>query len=179
MRTSSSRLRRGIAVDVGVGRKNIGQRAECARHSRTAETCGETGWLQFACGRERRSGAEPRLRAEESRTDARCWLCVAREQFVVNPYTFPTMESVLAVTSGKYDTRKVEKEEKVAWVTLSAGNTSVTFNHWNGWIDYLDVDGKPMLEEGYAITPDFWRARPTTTTGQAHNASCMLGRILR
>lgn len=83
---------------------------------------------------------------------------VAREQFVVNPYTFPTMESVLAVTSGKYDTRKVEKEEKVAWVTLSAGNTSVTFNHWNGWIDSLDVDGKPMLEEGYAITPDFWRA---------------------
>ena len=83
---------------------------------------------------------------------------VAREQFVVNPYTFPTMESVLAVTSGKYDTRKVEKEEKVAWVTLSAGHTSVTFNHWNGWIDYLDVDGKPMLEEGYAITPDFWRA---------------------
>lgn len=83
---------------------------------------------------------------------------VAREQFVVNPYTFPTMESVLAATSGKYDTRKVEKEEKVAWVTLSAGNTSVTFNHWNGWIDYLDVDGKPMLEEGYAITPDFWRA---------------------
>ena len=83
---------------------------------------------------------------------------VAREQFVVNPYTVPTMESVLAVTSGKYDTRKVEKEEKVAWVTLSAGNTSVTFNHWNGWIDYLDVDGKPMLEEGYAITPDFWRA---------------------
>lgn len=83
---------------------------------------------------------------------------VAREQFVVNPYTFPTMESVLAVTSGKYDTRKVEKEEKVAWVTLSVGNTSVTFNHWNGWIDYLDVDGKPMLEEGYAITPDFWRA---------------------
>ncbi|EHG99606.1 glycoside hydrolase family 2 TIM barrel-domain containing protein [Paraprevotella clara] len=83
---------------------------------------------------------------------------VAREQFVVNPYTFPTMESVLAVTSGKYDTRKVEKEEKVAWVTLSAGNTSVTFNHWNGWIDYLGVDGKPMLEEGYAITPDFWRA---------------------
>lgn len=83
---------------------------------------------------------------------------VAREQFVVNPYTFPTMESVLAVTSGKYDTRKVEKEEKVAWVTLSAGNTSVTFNHWNGWIDDLDVDGKPMLEEGYAITPDFWRA---------------------
>lgn len=83
---------------------------------------------------------------------------VAREQFVVNPYTFPMMETVLAATCGKHDAGKVEKEEKVAWVTLSAGRTSVTFNHWNGWIDYLDVDGKPMLEDGYAITPDFWRA---------------------
>ena len=83
---------------------------------------------------------------------------VAREQFVVNPYEFPTMETVLAATSGKHDAGKVEKEEKSAWVTLTAGRTSVTFNHWNGWIDYLDVDGKPMLEEGYAITPDFWRA---------------------
>lgn len=83
---------------------------------------------------------------------------VAREQFVVNPYEFPTMETVLAATPGKHDAGKVEKEEKSAWVTLTAGRTSVTFNHWNGWIDYLDVDGKPMLEEGYAITPDFWRA---------------------
>ncbi len=32
------------------------------------------------------------------------------------------------------------------------------FNRWTGWIDYLDVDGKPMLEEGYSIKPDFWRA---------------------
>ena len=83
---------------------------------------------------------------------------VAREQFVVNPYEFPTMETVLAATPGKHDAGKVEKEEKSAWVTVTAGRTSVTFNHWNGWIDYLDVDGKPMLEEGYAITPDFWRA---------------------
>lgn len=83
---------------------------------------------------------------------------VAREQFVVKPYEFPTMETKLAAASGKSDAGVVEKEEKVAWVTLSAGRTSVTFNHWNGWIDYLDVDGKPMLEEGHAITPDFWRA---------------------
>ena len=57
---------------------------------------------------------------------------VAREQFVVNPYEFPTMETVLAATPGKHDAGKVEKEEKSAWVTLTAGRTSVTFNHWNG-----------------------------------------------
>ncbi len=79
---------------------------------------------------------------------------VAREQFVVTPYTFPTMENVMAAMDGN----KVQKDDHVAFVTLTAGETSVTFNRWNGWIDYLDVDGKPMLEEGYAIMPDFWRA---------------------
>lgn len=88
---------------------------------------------------------------------------VAREQFVLNPYTFPTVDAVTAATPDEKDNKgayvqKVSKDEMVACVTLSAGNTSVTFNRWTGWIDYLDVDGKPMLEEGYAIRPEFWRA---------------------
>lgn len=61
-------------------------------------------------------------------------------------------------TIREHTCRKVSKDEMVACVTLSAGKTSVTFNRWTGWIDYLDVDGKPMLEEGYAIRPEFWRA---------------------
>ena len=104
---------------------------------------------------------------------------VAREQFVVNPYEFPTMETVLAATPGKHDAGKVEKEEKSAWVTLTAGRTSVTFNHWNGWIDYLDVDGKPMLEEAMPLRPISGVRRPITTMGQVHNVSCMLGRTLK
>lgn len=88
---------------------------------------------------------------------------VAREQFVLNPYTFPTVDAVTAATPDEKDNKgayvqKVSKDEMVACVTLSAGKTSVTFNRWTGWIDYLDVDGKPMLEEGYAIRPEFWRA---------------------
>lgn len=66
---------------------------------------------------------------------------VAREQFVVNPYTFPTMESVLAVTSGKYDTRKVEKKKR--WhgshcrqetlLSLSTiGTVGLTTSTWTG-----------------------------------------------
>lgn len=88
---------------------------------------------------------------------------VAHEQFIVRPYAFPTVESVLAATPDSADKKgvyieKVSKDEMVACVTLAAGKTSVTFNRWTGWIDYLDVDGKPMLEEGYAIKPEFWRA---------------------
>lgn len=45
-----------------------------------------------------------------------------------------------------------------AYLKVTTGNTSVTFNKRTGWIDYLDIDGQPMLEEGYAIRPDFWRA---------------------
>ncbi len=83
---------------------------------------------------------------------------VAREQFVLNAYQFPTMESVMAACPDRKGVQKVAKEEQEACVTLTAGPTSVTFNRWTGWIDYLDVDGRPMLEEGYAVTPDFWRA---------------------
>ena len=95
--------------------------------------------------------AEPMLKAGYA---------VARQQFVVNPYTFPTVETVLAARPDRAagEGEKVTKEEMVACVTLTAGSTSVTFNRWTGWIDYLDVDGRPMLEEGYAIMPDFWRA---------------------
>ncbi|MCD8317333.1 MAG: DUF4981 domain-containing protein [Paraprevotella sp.] len=88
---------------------------------------------------------------------------VAHEQFVVKPYEFPTMESIMAANPDQKDksgknVQKVEKVDQVACLTLTAGRTSVTFNRQTGWIDYLDVDGKPMLEKGYSIRPNFWRA---------------------
>lgn len=92
--------------------------------------------------------AEPMLRAGYA---------VAREQFTVSEYRFPTVESVMAATPDAY-IEKVSKDEMAACVTLTAGKTSVTFNRRTGWIDYMDVDGKPMLEKGYDIRPQFWRA---------------------
>lgn len=88
---------------------------------------------------------------------------VAREQFTVNAYRFPSVESVMAALPDGKDKKgayveKVSKDEMIACVTLAAGGTSVTFNRSTGWIDYLDVEGKPMLEEGYDIRPQFWRA---------------------
>ena len=88
---------------------------------------------------------------------------MAWQQFVISPYIFPTVEGVLKASmpqkEGKnHQAVSVEKDEMKACLTLSAAGTAVTFNKYTGWIDYLDVKGKPMLEKGYSVTPDFWRA---------------------
>ena len=74
---------------------------------------------------------------------------VARQQFIVNPYQFPTIEA---------KTAKVEKEETESYVKFDAAGTTLTIGKWSGWIDYLDVDGEPMLVDRQSVTPEFWRA---------------------
>ena len=81
---------------------------------------------------------------------------IARQQFVLNGYKFPTAEDVLNQKAEAQQT--VKKDEMKAALTLEANGTSVTFNKATGWVDYLDVNGKPMLEKGYSLKPDFWRA---------------------
>ncbi len=79
---------------------------------------------------------------------------VARQQFVLQGYTFPTAEGIIKEAKGE----PVKVDAMNACYTLSAAGMSVTVNRWNGNLDYLDVDGKPMLQEGYSVTPNFWRA---------------------
>ena len=74
---------------------------------------------------------------------------VARQQFVLNPYQFPEI---------KAEEADVQKEETESYVKLDAGGTSLTIGKRHGWIDYLDVDGEPMLVDRESITPEFWRA---------------------
>ena len=74
---------------------------------------------------------------------------VARQQFVLNPYQFPEIKAEIA---------EVQKEETESYVKLDAGGTTLTIGKRNGWIDYLDVDGEPMLVDRESITPEFWRA---------------------
>ena len=74
---------------------------------------------------------------------------VARQQFVLTPYQFPTIEP---------KTTKVEKEETESYVKFDAAGTTLTIGKWSGWIDYLDVDGEPMLVDRQSVTPEFWRA---------------------
>ena len=74
---------------------------------------------------------------------------MARQQFALNSYQFPELTAEKA---------SVEKEETESYVKLDAAGTTLTIGKWSGWIDYLDVDGKEMLEDRQSIVPEFWRA---------------------
>ena len=76
---------------------------------------------------------------------------MARQQFVLNPYQFPNLSE-----NSEYS--DISKEEVESYVKLEAGGTTLTIGKRNGWIDYLDVDGEPMLVDRESITPEFWRA---------------------
>lgn len=81
---------------------------------------------------------------------------VARQQFVLTPYeTFADPRTLL---SQDEPTDTVSVYRNKSCTVLTGGNTRVTFNNHTGWIDYLDVDGQPMLEKGYSLRADFWRA---------------------
>lgn len=75
---------------------------------------------------------------------------VARQQFAIKDYQFD-----------KVDTQKtgnIEVEETNSYVKVSADRMTVTIGKKNGLIDYLDVDGEPMLKFRKSIQPEFWRA---------------------
>jgi len=74
---------------------------------------------------------------------------MAKQQFIIQPYKFPEL---------KTQTAKVQKEEVNSYVRFDAAGTTLTVGKWSGWIDYLDVDGQPMLVDRESITPEFWRA---------------------
>lgn len=88
---------------------------------------------------------------------------VAHQQFVLQGYQFPKAEEVIAASepakdkNGKY-TEEVEQDGMLACYTLSAAGTSITVNRYNGNLDYVDVDGRCVLQDGYSVTPNFWRA---------------------
>ena len=73
---------------------------------------------------------------------------MARQQFVLNPYQFPEI---------KAEQTQVAKEEVDYYVKFDAAGTTLTVGKRTGWIDYLDVDGEPMLIDRQSITPEFWR----------------------
>ena len=80
---------------------------------------------------------------------------IARQQFVIRPYEFPKVEEWVAAQSHN---EAVTIDEQLASLTLKGGQTAVTFNKSTGWVDYIDVNERPMMEEGFALRPNFWRA---------------------
>lgn len=91
---------------------------------------------------------------------------MARQQFVINEYQFDKVDTPIAATSTKISGKKgklqstsnIEVEETNSYVKVSAKRMSVTIGKKTGLIDYLDVDGEPILKFRESMKPEFWRA---------------------
>lgn len=84
---------------------------------------------------------------------------MARRQFVVRPYAFPSVSSLTAPAKNKRNARpEFSVRETVSHIAVTAAGTTMTIGRRTGWIDYLDVDGQPMLADRESVTPEFWRA---------------------
>ena len=86
---------------------------------------------------------------------------MARQQIVLNGYEFDKVDAPANTGS------KIEVEETNSYVKVSAERMSVTIGKKTGMIDYLDVDGEPMLKFRESMTPEFWR----TPTDNDYGAS--------
>ena len=91
---------------------------------------------------------------------------MTRQQFVINEYQFDKVDTPIAATSTKISGKKgklqnnssIEVEENNSYVKVSAKRMSVTIGKKTGMIDYLDVDGEPILKFRESMKPEFWRA---------------------
>lgn len=81
---------------------------------------------------------------------------IAHQQLALqNPYAAQAVAETAVPASAK---GQVLVDSMLACYELTAGNMTVTINRRTGMIDYLDVNGRPMLADGYGVTPNFWRA---------------------
>ena len=92
---------------------------------------------------------------------------LAKQQFVINPYQFPNLSEKGKVNSEELASAKsqtsnlnsqITKEETNSYVKFSAAGTDLYVGKRTGWIDYITVDGKDMLQNRESIVPEFWRA---------------------
>lgn len=104
--------------------------------------------------------ADFRFRLKQARPLLEKGWTVARRQFVVQPYRFPAASELIAnkIAKGKKAVSPFDLRETVSHVAISAGGTTLTVGKQTGWIDYLDIDGQPMLEDRSSVVPEFWRA---------------------
>ena len=78
---------------------------------------------------------------------------LARQQFALNEYKFPEINSQSSILDSQFS-----KEETNTYVKFTAAGTDISIGKHTGLIDYLNIDGKRMLQFRESITPEFWRA---------------------
>ena len=79
---------------------------------------------------------------------------MAKQQFCINEYKFPELTASAASSANS----GVSKEETNSYVKFTASGTDLYIGKWTGWIDYITIDGKDVLQFRESIVPEFWRA---------------------
>ena len=78
---------------------------------------------------------------------------LAKDQFVLTGYKFVNVDELKAVGGSP-----VTLEDHSSYLWFKAGDVDVLFNKHNGYISHIDFKGQPMMQEGFELRPDFWRA---------------------
>lgn len=76
---------------------------------------------------------------------------LAEDQLTIQPYR----HFDASISSGK---QAVQVYEDLVHLVLTTEETRISFDKRNGWISRITVDGLEMLEYGYTLKPNFWRA---------------------
>lgn len=76
---------------------------------------------------------------------------LAEEQLTIQPYR----DYNASVSSG---TQPVRVYEDLVHLVLTTEETVISFDKRNGWISSITMNGLEMLEYGYTLKPNFWRA---------------------
>ncbi len=76
---------------------------------------------------------------------------LAEEQLTIQPYR----HFDASISSGK---QAVRVYEDLVHLVVTTEETRISFDKRNGWISNITMNGLEMLEYGYVLKPNFWRA---------------------
>ena len=76
---------------------------------------------------------------------------LAEDQLTIQPYR----HFDASISSGK---QAVQVYEDLVHLVLTTEENRISFDKRNGWISRITLDGLEMLEYGYTLKPNFWRA---------------------
>ena len=83
---------------------------------------------------------------------------VAKDQFVLNPYKAPAMELKSVAATNQEVVVPAVNDDNYNCLTITGDNFNIQFNKQTGYMDHYTVRGVEMINEGGALTPNFWRA---------------------
>ncbi len=83
---------------------------------------------------------------------------VAKQQLVLNPYQTPDMDFKNQVKSNWEITPPSIKENDLRFLIIDGEDFRIEFDKRNGYLCKYQIKGLDILNEGSALTPNFWRA---------------------